>query len=58
MEVLYERCFGIDIHKSSVAASILLEQKHKPLAEVREAGDRRCFCERYPASLFKCLRFS
>jgi transposase len=30
MEVLYERCCGIDVHKSSVAACILLEQGHKP----------------------------
>jgi len=30
MEVLYERCCGIDVHKSSVAACILLERGHKP----------------------------
>jgi hypothetical protein len=30
MEVLYERCCGIDVHKSSIAACILLERGHKP----------------------------
>jgi hypothetical protein len=30
MEVLYERCCGVDVHKSSVAACILLERGHKP----------------------------
>ncbi len=27
MEVLYESCCGIDVHKSSVAVCVLLEQK-------------------------------
>jgi len=38
MEVLYERCCGIDVHKSSVAACILLEQKHKPRKHLRRFG--------------------
>ncbi|WP_084080680.1 IS110 family transposase [Edaphobacter aggregans] len=35
MEVLYERCCGIDVHRSSIAACILLEQKHKPQKHLR-----------------------
>ncbi len=38
MEVLYERCCGIDVHKSSVAACILLDQKHKPQKHLRRFG--------------------
>ena len=38
MEVLYERCCGIDVHKSSVAACILLEQGHKPQKHLRRFG--------------------
>jgi len=38
MEVLYERCCGLDVHKSSIAACILLEQKHKPQKHVRRFG--------------------
>jgi transposase len=38
MEVLYERCCGIDVHKSSVAVCILLEQKHKPQKHLRRFG--------------------
>lgn len=38
MEVLYESCCGIDVHKSSVAVCILLEQKHKPQKHLRRFG--------------------
>ncbi len=38
MEVLYERCCGIDVHKSSVAACILLERGHKPQKHLRRFG--------------------
>jgi len=37
-EVLYERCCGIDVHKSSVAACILLEQGHKLQKHLRRFG--------------------
>jgi len=30
MEVLYERCFGLDVHKSSITACVLLDPGHKP----------------------------
>jgi transposase len=38
MEVLYESCCGIDVHKSSVAVCILLEQKHRPQKHLRRFG--------------------
>jgi transposase len=38
MEVLYERCCGIDVHKSSVAACILLDRGHKPQKHLRRFG--------------------
>jgi hypothetical protein len=38
MEVLYERCCGIDVHKSSVAACILLERGHKPQKHLPRFG--------------------
>ena len=38
MEVLYERCCGIDVHKSSVAVCILLERGHKPQKHLRRFG--------------------
>ena len=38
MEVLYERCCGLDVHKSSIAACILLEQKHRPKKHLRRFG--------------------
>ena len=38
MEVLYERCCGLDVHKSSIAACILLQQKHRPQKYLRRFG--------------------
>ena len=38
MEVLYESYCGIDVHKSSVAVCILVEQKHKPQKHLRRFG--------------------
>lgn len=38
MEVLYESCCGIDVHKSSVAVCVLLEQKHRPQKHLRRFG--------------------
>src|SRR6266851_3177895 len=38
MEVLYESCCGLDVHKSSIAACILLEQKRKPEKHLRRFG--------------------
>jgi transposase len=38
MEVLYERCCGIDVHKSSVAACIVLERGQKPQRHLRRFG--------------------
>jgi Transposase len=38
MELLYERCCGIDVHKSSVAVCILLDQTHKPQKHLRRFG--------------------
>jgi transposase len=38
MEVLYERCCGLDVHKSSIAACILLDQRHKPQKHLRRFG--------------------
>ena len=30
MEIVYDRCFGLDVHKSSITACVLFEQKRKP----------------------------
>jgi transposase len=38
MEVLYERCCGLDVHKSSITACVLLEQGHKPLKHLQRFG--------------------
>jgi transposase len=38
MEVLYERCCSIDVHKSSVAACIPLERGHKSQKHLRRFG--------------------
>jgi hypothetical protein len=38
MEVLYESCCGLDVHKSSIAACILFEQKRKPEKHLRRFG--------------------
>jgi transposase len=38
MEVLYERCCGLDVHKSSIAACILLEPKHRSQKHLRRFG--------------------
>jgi len=38
MEVLYERCCGIDVHKSSVAACIVLDRGQKPRRHLRRFG--------------------
>jgi transposase len=38
MEALYERCCGIDVHKSSVAACILLARGNKPQKHLRRFG--------------------
>jgi hypothetical protein len=36
MEVLYETCCGLDVHKSSITACVLLEQGHKPQKQASE----------------------
>jgi hypothetical protein len=33
MEVMYPRCCGLDVHKSSITACILLAQSGKPLED-------------------------
>jgi len=38
MEVLYPRCCGLDIHKSSITACVLLQQPSKPLKHIRRFG--------------------
>lgn len=38
MEVLYERCCGIDVYESLVVVCILLEQKHKTQKYLRRFG--------------------
>jgi hypothetical protein len=35
MEVLYPRCCGLDVHKSSITACVLLAQSGKPLKHIR-----------------------
>jgi transposase len=38
MEVLYPRCCGLDVHKSSITAYVLLAQAGKPLKHIRRFG--------------------
>ena len=38
MEVLYPRCCGLDVHKSSITACILLAQSGKPQKQIRRFG--------------------
>jgi transposase len=38
MRVMYERCCGLDIHKSSIAACALITEKGKPREETRRFG--------------------
>jgi hypothetical protein len=38
MEVLYPRCCGLDVHKSSITACVLLVQSGKPLKHIRRFG--------------------
>ena len=38
MEVLYQRCCGLDVHKSSITACVLLAQSGKPLKHIRRFG--------------------
>ena len=49
MEVLYESCCGIDVHKSSVAVCILLEQKHRPQKHLRRLAVLRETCVSWPS---------
>ena len=38
MEVLYPRCCGLDVHKASITACVLLAQAGKPLKHIRRFG--------------------
>lgn len=38
MEVSYSRCCGLDVHKSSITACVLLAQPCKPLRHIRRFG--------------------
>lgn len=38
MEVLYLRCCGLDVHKSSIMACVLIAQSGKPLKHIRRFG--------------------
>lgn len=38
MEVLYARCCGLDVHKSSITACVLITQTGKPLKHIRRFG--------------------
>jgi transposase len=38
MEVLYPQCCGLDLHKSSITACVLLEQSRKTLKHIRRFG--------------------
>lgn len=38
MEVLYPRCCGLDVHKSTITACILLAQSGKPRKQIRRFG--------------------
>jgi len=38
MEVLYARCCGLDVHKSSIIACVPIAQAGKPLKHIRRLG--------------------
>ena len=38
MEVMDPRCCGLDVHKSSITACVLLAQSSKPLKHIRRFG--------------------
>jgi hypothetical protein len=38
MEVLYPRCYGLDVHKSAITACVLIAQAGKPLKHIRRFG--------------------
>jgi len=38
MEVLYPQCCGLDVHKSSITACVLIAQSGKPLKHIRRFG--------------------
>jgi transposase len=38
MEILHDRCCGLDVHKSSITACVLFEQKHKPQRHLQRFG--------------------
>ena len=38
MEVLYARCCGLDVHKSSITACVLIAQAGKPVKHIRRFG--------------------
>src|SRR5512146_1326021 len=38
METLYSRCCGLDVHKSSITACVLIAQSGKPLKHIRRFG--------------------
>jgi Transposase len=38
MEVFYPRCCGLDVHKSSITACVLIAQSGKPLKHIRRFG--------------------
>ncbi len=38
MEVLYRRCCGLDVHKSSITACVLLQDGPKPRKHIRRSG--------------------
>ncbi len=38
MEVLYARCCGLDVHKSSITACVLIAQTGRPLKHIRRFG--------------------
>jgi transposase len=38
MEILHDRCCGLDVHKSSITACVLFEQKHKPQRHLERFG--------------------
>jgi hypothetical protein len=42
MEVLYPRCCGLDVHKSSITACALIAQSGKPVKHIRRFGCTTC----------------
>ena len=55
MELLYPRCCGLDVHKSSITACVLLAEAGKQLKHIRRFG---CTTRDFMKWLHGCISFA